>query len=75
MNADPKGQPTIVLANLLESQFPVGITMNLRLFGNTNRTYHRPLHFLNTVSVDEGGEWVEQHCAEVLKVRGICIGR
>ena len=29
MNADPKGQPTIVLANLLKSQFPVGTTMNL----------------------------------------------
>jgi len=70
MNADPRGQPTIVLGNLLECQFPAGIAVNLSLFGNTTRFHHQPLHFLNSTSVDEAKEWVGQHCAEVLKVPG-----
>ena len=70
MSADPQGQPTIVFANMLESQFPIGITMNLSVFGNTNRSHHQPLHFLNSASVDEAKEWVEPHCAEVLKIPG-----
>lgn len=68
MNSDPRGQPTIVLANLLESQFPAGIAVNLNLFGNTNHFHHQPLHFLNSPSEDEAKEWVEQHCDEVLRV-------
>jgi hypothetical protein len=70
MGADPRGKPTIVLGNLLESQFPVGIAVNQSLFGNTTRFHHLPLHFLSSVSVDEAKKCVEQRCAEVLKVPG-----